>query len=75
MTCKLNPALRKIQSPVVLVTDGAETVYQNGEALTELFFEARYDIASIAARDNTVIIRLQKARPFEQADDPEISFF
>ena len=39
MTYKLNPELKKIQSPLVLLIDGEKTEYENGNALTEQIFE------------------------------------
>ena len=43
MTYKLNPELRKIQSPVVLVfPDGSETDYPDGIALSEITFTTRH---------------------------------
>lgn len=61
MTYKLNPELRKIQSPVVLVLpDGSETDYPNGRALTEITFTTRYFVQHITARDNKVVISLQE---------------
>ena len=74
MTYRLNPELRKIQSPVVLKIGGAELEYPNGTALLDLTFAARYSVRSIAARGGTIIIDLQElpgapdcAEPFEQA--------
>ena len=74
MTYKLNPELRNIQSPVVLVIDDTVTEYPNGESLMELVFEKRYSVEHMRARDNKIVILLQ-----ERSDSPEcieeISFF
>ena len=61
MTYKLNPALRKIQSPITLVIDGAETAYPNGAVLTEQIFEKRYTVESMTARDDRIVIELKEA--------------
>ena len=66
MTYKLNPELRKIQSPVVLVIDDTETEYPNGESLMDLVFEKRYSVEHMSARDNMIVILLQ-----ERSDSPE----
>ena len=50
MTYKLNPQLRLIKSPVILVADGEEHRYPDGESLTVLQFDKRYVVDSINAR-------------------------
>ena len=61
MTYKLNPELRKIQSPVVLVLpDGSETDYPDGIALTEITFTTRYVVQRMLAKGNKVVISLEK---------------
>ena len=59
MTFKLNPQLRVITAPVVLVIDGKERSYPDGESLTALEFDTRYLIDSITARDSTVVVTLK----------------
>lgn len=58
MTFKLNPQLRLIVAPVVLVVDGEEQIYPDGESLVALEFDRRYVIDSISARDNDVVVTL-----------------
>lgn len=59
MMFKLNPQLRLIAAPVVLVVGGEEQKYSNGESLTVLEFEQRYVVDSISARDGTVVVKLK----------------
>ena len=59
MTFKLNPQLRLILAPVVLVIDGKEQSYPNGESLTVLEFDRQYVIDSISAQDNTVVVTVK----------------
>ena len=59
MNYKLNPELAKIESPVILVIDGEEQVYENGTALLHLNFNQNYLIDKISARDNAVIVFLK----------------
>ncbi len=59
MTFKLNPELRLIKAPVILVVDGEETEYPSGDALTALVFDQRYVIDSIRARNSSVLITLK----------------
>jgi hypothetical protein len=58
MTFKLNPQLGLIKAPVILVVDGEETEYPDGDALTALEFDKRYVIDSIGARDGSVVVTL-----------------
>ena len=60
MTYKLNPELRVIQSPVMMVIGDDETDYPNGEALVKLVFEKRYSVERMTARDGKVVILLQE---------------
>ena len=60
MTYKLNPQLRLIKAPVILVVEGVERMYSSGEELTRLEFEKYYVVNSISARGNKVIITLKE---------------
>ena len=60
MTYKLNPELKIIQSPLVLLIDGEKTEYENGNALTEQIFEKNYLIDSITAKENRIVIELKE---------------
>ena len=59
MTFKLNPQLRLITAPVIIVIDGEERSYLDGESLTVLEFDQRYVIDSIGAQGNTVVVTLK----------------
>ena len=58
MTYKLNPALNRIQSPLVVVADGKETEYIGGKALSEQVFEKNYLVDSITAKADRIVISL-----------------
>lgn len=60
MAYKLNPQLRLIKAPVILVVDGAEKQYRSGEELTHLTFEKKYIIASISAIESSVVVTLKE---------------
>ena len=60
MTYKLNPQLRLIKAPVILVIEGMERRYNSGEELTTLIFDKNYIIDSISARDNKVVVTLKE---------------
>ena len=47
MTYKLNPQLKLIKAPVILVVDGEEHRYQDGDALLALESDQHYVIDSI----------------------------
>ena len=60
MTYKLNPQLRLIKAPVILVVEGVERMYSSGEELTRLEFKKYYVVNSISARGNKVVITLKE---------------
>ena len=60
MTNKLNPQLRLIKAPVILVIEGMERQYNSGEELTGLEFQKYYLIDSISARDGSVVGTLKE---------------
>ena len=75
MTYKLEPGLRKIQSPVVLVIEGMETRYPDGKAVTELTFDKSYLIQSVTARESSVVIQLMENEQINKTEETTISFF
>lgn len=60
MTYKLNPQLRLIKAPVILVVEGEEKRFSSGEELTRLEFQKYYLIDSISARDGSVVVTLKE---------------
>lgn len=60
MTYKLNPQLRLIKAPVILMVEGVERQYSSGEELTTLTFENYYVVESISARDDKVVVTLKE---------------
>ncbi len=60
MTFKLNPQLSLINAPVILVVNGEERMYPDGESLTTLEFYKRYVIDSIDAREGSVVVTLKE---------------
>ena len=61
MKYKLNPELRKIQSPITLIIGDEHKNYINGTALSEDVFSKRYVISSIRAIENVIEIELEEA--------------
>lgn len=77
MTYKLNPQLRLIKAPVIIVVEGKEQQYGSGEELTTLTFEKNYIIESIRARDGSVVVELKEnGRQFNinWIEEEEINF-
>jgi len=64
MTYKLNPALKNIESPVILIINGNKKEYENGEQLTNAVFTKNYDIQSIRAVNNSIEIELKEREIF-----------
>lgn len=61
MTYKLNPALNKIQSPVVLIfPEGNRQKYSNGAAVTDMAFDKKYLVASMIAINSSIEITLEE---------------
>ena len=60
MTYKLNPQLKLIKAPVILVVDGVEKQCSSGEELTRLEFEKNYVVESIITRDGLIVVTLKE---------------
>jgi hypothetical protein len=60
MTYKLDPKLKLIKVPVILVSEGYENCYGSREELTALTFVKNYIIESISARENSVVVTLKE---------------
>lgn len=60
MTYKLNPQLKLIKVPVILVVEGEEKQFSGGEELVTLTFEKNYIIDSISARNGSVVVTLKE---------------
>lgn len=60
MTYKLSSQLSLIKAPVILVAEGEEKSYTNGEELMSLSFEKYYIIDSIMAKENKVVVTLKE---------------
>ena len=60
MTYKLNPELRLITSPVVLIfPGGARHEYKSGAAVAEKTFNEKYRIVKIRAVESVIEIELE----------------
>ena len=78
MTYKLNPELRKLRSPVVLVfPDGETRAFENGTAVTEAVFDRSYQLEALRARDGVIEVKLaERAAPdMSWCGDEPVSFF
>lgn len=78
MTYKLNPELKKIQSPITLAfPDGNGSEYQSRTDVTSAVFEKRYIVASLRAIENSIEIRLEEAAVNEinWIGEEAVSFF
>ena len=65
MTYRLNPALKRIVSPVVLLfPDGSRKEYENGESVVEDSFTMKYQIESVLAVNNRIEIKMKIADQF-----------
>ena len=61
MTYKLNPALKKILSPIVIISpDGMKKEYRNGNELIDAVFDKCYTVKSIEAQESVIQIILEE---------------
>lgn len=78
MTCKLNPEIRKILSPVVLVyPDGVKQTYADGKAAADAVFNHKYLISTVRAVDDIIELKLveQEAPNINWSGESATSFF
>ena len=78
MTYKLNPEIRKIISPVVLVfPDGNKQEYDNGEKITEDSFNRKFMVTEIRAVNEKIEVKLteQEAPNMTWSGEEAVSFF
>ncbi len=78
MTYKLNPEIRKIISPVVLVfPDGNKQEYDNGEKITEDSFKRKFMVTEIRAVNEKIEVKLteQEAPNMTWSGEEAVSFF
>ena len=72
MTYKLEPILDKITTPILLKRGDVCRQYKNGKAVTEETFGEKYEIKSIKAEGNMIIVEIQQTKLLNQEC---ISFF
>ena len=78
LTYKLNPELKIIVSPVVLVCPGNERMrFANGEQAAAATFDRRLLIDTISAEGGTVVLTLKEQEPtnLNWAGEESVSFF
>lgn len=78
MTYKLNPALSKILSPIILILpDGNKQEYENGNELVEAVFDKCYMVKSMKAVSNSIEITLMErtASVMNWNGEEAVSFF
>ena len=76
MTYKLNPELRLITSPVVLIfPGGARHEYSSGTAVAEKTFNERYRVTEIRAVESVIEIQLEPVMVPEVNAIGEETFF
>ena len=78
MTYKLNPEIRKILSPVVLVfPDRTKQQYEDGNTAADAVFDRKYVISTLQAVDDIVELKLveQEAPNMNWSGESATSFF
>lgn len=78
MTYRLNPAIEKIASPVIIVfPNGVEREYECGKSAAESSFDCRYCVSEVKARDSKIAIYLEemKSSSVNWIGEEAVSFF
>lgn len=78
MTYKLNPEIRKIISPIVMIfPDGTKQQYESGKAAADAVFDHKYLISTVRAVDNIIELKLveQEAPNMNWSGEATTSFF
>lgn len=78
MTYKLNPEIRKIESPVWLsFPDGTKQQFENGKAAADAMFDHKYLISTIRAVNDIIELKLveQEAPNMNWSGEDATSFF
>ena len=80
MTYKLNPEVKKIQSPVIVkfLNQAADMMFANGAALADAVFDRSYLIESLAAEDGSIVLTVRendRINAVNWGGEEEVSFF
>ena len=77
MRYKLNPAIGKITSSLVLIINGSELEFENGEEAVNHDFEKNYIVDSMYARNNKVVAVLKESEinNTNWVGEEQVSFF
>ena len=78
MTYKLNPEIRKILSPFVLIfPDGMKQQYASGKAAADAVFDHKYVISALLAKNDDIELKLveQEAPIMNWSGESTASFF
>ena len=78
MTYKLNPEIRKIISPIVMIfPDGTKQQYGSGKAAADAVFDHKYLISTLRALNDAIELKLveQEAPIMNWSGESAASFF
>ena len=78
MTYKLDQSVAKITSRILLISNGTEKVYENGEQLANADFDKYYLIESISIKDDMIAVKLKEndsINDVKWANNSKVSFF
>lgn len=78
MTYKLNPEIRKIISPIVLIfPDGTKRQYESGKDAVDAVFDHKYTISTLCAVNDIIELKLveQEAPIMNWSGESATSFF
>jgi len=78
ITYKLNPEIRKILSPILLIfPDGTKQQYESGKAAVDAVFDHKYLISTLRAINDAIELKLveQEAPIMNWSGESATSFF
>lgn len=78
MTYKLDPSVSKITSPILLIYDGYEKVFENGKQLADADFDKYYLIDNISIKDDMIAVKLKENDRINDTNwcgEEQVSFF
>ena len=78
MKYKLNPAIGKITSPVILSIGDEKIEYPSGQSAVDSEFDKNYLVDSLFAQDNKIIVILKENKNINNTSwvgEEQVSFF
>lgn len=76
MKFRVDAFVAKIQSPIIFVTDGTESIFESGKDLALYDFTKRYTVKSLYSKEGKIVIEAEEMKvnePFNYAGEAALS--